>query len=188
MPPNYHFKMNLKTPFIYTPIKFGVTGAVLFITMFLASYFSSANPLLENNGIVDVLILLIFLFLAIKEYRDTFNNKLLEFWQGMTLGFICYVIIAVITSLFILFFVTVINPDVLDTYVVSMLENLENEKESFIERMGEESYRETLTVNKNTSIWKVVLDNFEKKTIIGLALTIVISVIMKSKPKTEAND
>ena len=180
--------MNLKTPFIYTPIKFGITGAVLFITMFLASYFSSANPLLENNGIVDVLILLIFLFLGIKEYRDTYNNKLLEFWQGMTLGFICYVIIAVITSLFILFFVTVINPDVLDTYVASTLENLELEKEKFIEKMGIETYQETIIKNNNTSLSDVVLDNFQKKTIIGMALTIVIAIIMKRKPKPESND
>lgn len=179
--------MNLKIPFIYTPIKFGVTGAALIISMFLVFYFSSANPLVEM-GMFDFFILPIFLFLGIKEYRDTFNNKLLEFWQGMTLGFFCYLVIAILTSLFILFFVTVINPDVLDTYVVSRLEILESGRENIIEKMGENSYQESLLEIKNITLSDVILDNFLKKTMIGMLLTIMISIITKRKPKPESND
>lgn len=179
--------MNLKNPFISTPIKFGITGAVLIITMFLVFYFSSANPLVEM-GMFDFFILPIFLFLGIKEFRDTFNNKLLEFWQGMTLGFICYLVIAILTSLFILIFVTVINPEVLDTYIASRLDILEGGKANIIEKMGEASYQESFVEIQQISLTDVILDNFLKKTMVGMLLTIMISIIMKRKPKTESND
>ena len=76
----------------------------------------------------------------------------------------------------------------MDTYVASTLENLELEKEKFIEKMGIETYQETIIKNNNTSLSDVVLDSFQKKTIIGMALTIVIAIIMKRKPKPESND
>ena len=179
--------MNIKNPFISIPIKFGIAGSVLIITMFLVFYFSSTNPLIEM-GMFDFFILPIFLFLGIKEYRDTFNNKLLEFWQGMTIGFICYLTIALVTSLFVLFFVTVINPDIFDTYVASRLEILEEGRVNIIEKMGEASYQESFLEIQQISLSDIILDNFLKKSMIGMLLTIMISIIVKRKPKVEVKD
>lgn len=179
--------MNLKNPLISVPLKFGSIGAVLVITMFLVFYFSSANPLIEM-GMFDFFILPIFLFLCIKEYRDTYNGKKLEFWQGMTVGFFNYITMALITSLFILIFVGVINPDVLDTYVTSRIEILESGKASIVEKMGEQSYLDSLSEVKTISLSDVVLDNFIKKAMIGLLLNIMISVIMKRSSKSETKD
>jgi len=178
--------MNIKTPLISVPLKFGSTGAILIIIMFLVFYFSNDNPL-GQMGMFDFFILPIFLFLGIKEYRDTYSGRLLEFWQGMTLGFIIYLSMAIITSLFILFFVSVINPEVMNTYVVSRIDILNESKVGMIEDISEQAFLDSLAEIRSLSLADIVLDNFLKKALLGLGLTIAIAVIMKRKPKTEIN-
>ncbi len=179
--------MNTKKPLVSVPLKFGITGSIMIIVMFVVFYFSSENPLGEISTF-DFFILPIFLFLAIKEYRDTYNAKLMEFWQGMTVGFGTYISIAIITSLFILLFVSVINPDILDTYVASRIDILVEGKEGMIADIGEQAYLESLSEVKLVSLADVVLDNFLKKLMLGLFLTIAVSVIMKRKPKPDTQD
>lgn len=176
--------MKLDNPLFKVPAKFGAFGAAMIIIMFFIFHFSGSNPLTEMS-LFDFFIIPIFLFFGIKEFKDTYNQKLLEYWEGMTAGFVVYFSIAILTSLFIFLFMHLSESDIMDDYIANKLEILEGKKDGIIEEMGEETYLESEKGIKGTSIFVITLDNFLKKTFIGLLLTIAIAVIMRRKPVEE---
>lgn len=176
--------MKFDNPLFKVPAKFGFFGAAMIIIMFFIFHFSGSNPLTEM-GLFDFFIIPIFLFFGIKEFKDAYNQKLLEYWEGMTAGFVVYITIAVLTSLFIFLFMNLSGSDIMDNYVADKLEILEDKKEGIIEEMGEETYLTSKEEITGITIFDITLDNFLKKTFIGLLLTIMIAVIMRRKPDIE---
>jgi hypothetical protein len=176
--------MKLDSPLFKVPAKFGAFGAAMIIIMFFVFHFSGSNPLTEM-GLFDFFIIPIFLFFGIKEFKDSYNQKLLEYWEGMTAGFVVYFSVAILTSLFIFLFMHLSESDIMDNYVANKLEILEDKKDGIIEEMGEETYLKSKKDITNISIFDITLDNFLKKTFIGLLLTIMIAVIMRRKPVEE---
>ncbi|MDA1121586.1 MAG: DUF4199 domain-containing protein [Bacteroidetes bacterium] len=73
----------IKNPLISVPLKFGLIGSGLFMAMFLVTYFIEKNPLIDLK-LFDFILIPIFLFTAMKQYRDYANDNILHFWQGMT--------------------------------------------------------------------------------------------------------
>jgi len=179
--------MKLNDPLVTIPAKFGAFGAIMVIIMFFVFYFSGSNPLMEM-GMFDFFIIPIFLFFGIKEFKDTYNNRLLEFWQGMTAGFVVYFTLACLTSVFIFSFLSLSDPEIMENYTADRLSILEEKKEAIIKEMGESTFIESQEEVRNLTIGDLTFDNFLKKTFVGLLLTIMIAVIMKKKPPVESKD
>lgn len=176
--------MKINHPLVKVPAKFGAFGAVMVIAMFLLFYFSGSNPLIEM-GMFDFFIIPIFLFFGIKEFKDSYNRRTLEFWQGMTAGFVVYFTVALVSSFFIFLFLSFTDGEIMDNYISDRLTILEEKREAIIEEMGEPTYAESETEIKSITPIDIVFDNFLKKTFVGLLLTIMIAVIMRKKPVDE---
>ncbi|MFY0627896.1 MAG: DUF4199 domain-containing protein [Reichenbachiella sp.] len=167
-------------PIFKSSVKFGAIGAGVIAFIFLAYYVLGSNPLIEMD-MIDVFILPIFLFFGIKEYRERYNNQLLEFWQGMTVGFFVYTTMATVSAVFIWIFIDAIDVSLTENFVSDRLASLHEIKNKIIEEMGQDSFAETVREVGNTSSIDVAMDGFLKKLVIGFLLTSVISVIMKRK-------
>ena len=176
--------MTLNSPLYKVPLKFGAFGALIVLIMFFLLFLTGENPLTEM-GMFDFFVIPIFLFFAIKEFRDTYNGRLIEFWQGMTVGFVTYTSLALITTLVLFVFLQAVDSEIFDNYVISKVEEVTNAKEKTIEQLGEVAYSEALAKVKTTSRSDLILDYLLKKLIVGLMLTIMIAVIMRRKPKEE---
>ena len=179
--------MKLSNPLIRIPAKYGAIGATLVIILFYVLHFTDGNPLTDMN-MFDFFILPIFLFFGMKEYRDIYNNKQLEFWQGMSTGFVVYVTLALITTLSLFLFLSVAAEQVFVDYVINAVAEVTNNRDNTIERMGEEAYLEALSKTESTTKLDLVFDYLLKKLIVGLMLTIMISVIMRRKPLTASGE
>ena len=160
------------------PFKYGMFGGGIVIILFLIFYFFDLDPLL-NIRVVDMLILAVFIFFSLKDFRDRFNNRQLRFWQGMTGGVINYVTIALISSLFILVMTVIIDPELTTKYIESRIALLNENRQQLIDTINEEAYDEALAGIKETSSIHLALDDFLKKSMIGLFLTIIIAVILR---------
>lgn len=148
------------------------------ILLILIFYFLDLDPLV-NIKVADVLILSIFIFFALKEFRDRYNNRQLHFWQGMTGGVFTYLTIAIISAIFILLMTVIIDPEMTTNYIASRIELLNENKQKLVDAMDEETYLKAVAGVKETSGFDLALDDFLKKSIIGLFLTIIIAVILR---------
>jgi hypothetical protein len=169
---------SLKNKLITVPLKYGLIGGVLVILLFMIFYFLGKNPLVEIK-LVDILILAVFIFFSLKEFRDSHNNKELHFWQGVSGGMITYFSIGIISALFILILLVVIDPGITTNYIESRIALINENKEQLVENINEQAYLDALAGVKKTTPLDLAIDDFLKKSIIGLFLTIIIAVILR---------
>lgn len=162
-------------PLIKVPVKFGLIGAGICVLMFFIQHWSDTNPLLEMQ-VFSLFILPIFLFFGFKEYRDTFNNGLMSFSEGMTIGLIIYLLIGTLYGLFLVVTLNILDTTVImDEYMATNLQKLEESRSQFSQQQYEESYQDHL----NTTIYTPIKDIIMRTVIIGFLLTSLLSTILK---------
>lgn len=169
-------------PLFKVPLKFGFIGAAINIVMFFVLHWTGSNPLLEMR-VFDFFIIPVFIFFGIKEFRDTFNQGLIEFWQGMTVGFFIYGCIALLYSAFLWIALQFADPEMLQSYITESLNVIKENKDLLTEEMGAESYQSSYDEVSKTTAFDLVADSFVKKAGIGFLLTSVLSTILKKQPK-----
>jgi hypothetical protein len=172
----------MKNPLIKVPLKYGAIGAFVMIVLFLVIYMLGDNPLFAEN-VIDKVLLALFLFSAIREFRDVHNGKIMFFWEGMTVGFFCYIVIASILGVFTWMFLEYYDCNLLADFVTNALESAESEKVETIKDVGQESYDEMIRSISATGTIKISFEAFLQKTVFGLLFTIILSMILRTKPK-----
>lgn len=170
-------------PIVAVPLRFGLYAGGISIFLFFVLYLLGYNPLIiYRNFDFSFILLPIFIYFSIKEFRDFNNDNALEFWQGMSVGFFTYVTIAALSGLFLFLFLEVGDPQLLTGYVADRIQILDDKKEEVVERLGEIAYNKTYSELKMVTAFHLALDDFLKKLFIGLFLTIIISVLLRRKP------
>jgi len=169
---------SLKNKLVAVPLKYGMLGGFIVILLILIFYFLDLDPLIKIK-VADLFILSIFIFFSLKEFRDRYNNRQLHFWQGMTGGAINYLTIALISAVFILVMTVIIDPEITTKYIESRIALLNENKQTLVETMDEETYEEALAGVRETTGLDLAVDDFLKKSIIGLFLTTIIAVILR---------
>ncbi len=159
-------------------LPFGLAGGVLSIVFFMVIYFLDRNPI-QNLLLYGLVVTPIFLFLGIKNFRDHQNEGILFFGQGMTVGFVIYMLMALISGFFVLLYVGLIDQELLQDYTLSKLSYLEEQKTTLVNQIGEESYDTLVASNSAISVSDIALDDIFKKIIAGLFYTIIISIILR---------
>ncbi len=159
-------------------VKYGLTGGSIFIGLFIILFFTNEDPLL-HAGLIDVVILLIFLIFAVKEYRDVYNGGSMQFGEGMTVGILCYLVMVVISAFFIYIMTAIVDPKLISHYIDTRMAMLQENKETLIETIDENAYLKSLAGVKKTTAVDLALDDFFKKSITGLIITIALAVIFK---------
>ncbi|MCZ6521699.1 MAG: DUF4199 domain-containing protein [Bacteroidetes bacterium] len=167
-----------KNTLLQVSIKFGLIGVLLSIILFMALYFVDRNPLI-NSKFFDFIVIPIMIFFAIKEYRDYENQGKLWFWQGMSIGFINYMTIGIFSALFVGTFIVWIDGQVLMGFINNRVDYLMTHKVEILKEMNEDRFIETIENVKKISTMDVLWDQILRKMIIGLFLTIILSVFLR---------
>src|SRR5690606_18091244 len=123
------------------------------------------------------MILPVFIFLGIKNFKDNMNGGELGFGQGMTTGFFVYSILALISAIGIFIFLR-LEPAIFEDFKSSNIFLLEESKEVLIEQLDQEAYANTLNNISNMTVMDVATNDFLRKVFPGLFLTILISIIL----------
>lgn len=157
---------------------FGVLGGVFCGLAFIVFYFVGAEPI-SFTEIFGYIIIPVFVFLAIKNFKDNMNNKELYFGQGMTVGFFVYSLLALISAM-VIFIMLHIDTTVFEDYKAAAITLLAEKKVVIMEQLGNESYEATVESMSGMTIFDVVLNDFLRKLVPGLFFTIILSIVLKN--------
>ena len=157
---------------------FGIIGGAFCALAFIVFYFIDAEPI-SFTEIFGYIILPIFVFLGIKNFKDNMNDKVLSFGQGMTVGFFVYSILALISAIAI-FIMLHVDMAIFNDYKAATMSLLEEKKEEITQQLGNESYDATVKSMSEMTIFDVVLNDLLRKLIPGLFFTIILSIILKN--------
>lgn len=120
----------------------------------------------------------IFLFIGIRYFKNGYNNGFLSFAHGMTVGFLIYMGIALVSGLGILVFLF-LNPEAFAILKALKLQVLEVNQEMIKSQVGESSFDITLQNVQNMKPMDIALNDFLWKIVPGLFFTIIISIILR---------
>jgi hypothetical protein len=170
-------------PLYKVPLRYAGIASVLGLVLTLVLFYSGKHPLLIPI-IVDyrLLILPLFIFFAIKEYRDVYNSGVLTFPQGMLIGLIVYAGMGLLVGLSIYLFDLVIGGQFVQEYIDISYQQLVDNKQQFLDAIGEEAYQDSLETTPLTTILDLASDYFLKTCALGILFTIIISVILRKQP------
>ncbi len=176
--------MDKLKPIVRVPLKFGAVAAVLLIILIVILYYAGKHPLFIPVVIdIRLFILPVFIFLALKEFREYYNNSVLHFWQGLAVSWVCYTTIGVLVGIFIFTFIELFEPDFLQQFIDFYTNQMVQNKEQFLNAIGEEAYEQGLQDLPLTSAADLAFDYLWKTLIMGILLSIIISVILRRQPK-----
>ena len=160
--------------------KFGGIAGALSIIAFVALSFLYPDPT-NLNLIFGYIITPIAVFLAIKFFKEYSNSGYLSFAEGMSVGFVTYMLEA-ISSLAGIWLVLLLHPDLFNQIKESKLDVLATNKDSILAQVGQDSFNMTLESIKNMVQLDVALNDALWKIIPGLFFTIIISIILRKNP------
>ena len=128
----------------------------------------------------QVIVVGMFTFLPMRDFKASTDYGF-RFYHGMTIGFVSYLMIATVFSLFYLLFIKVIEPEYLQTKMEFLRDNLIQEKEQMIEEFGLDVYERQLKGMNVVSVSADVISEFAKRLFIGLFIAPVFSIILRTR-------
>lgn len=159
---------------------FGVLGGVLGLVSFITLSFFRDDPT-TLNLIFGYVIVPISIYLALRYFKDYSNQGFISFAEGMSVGFVSYMLIAIISLLGIWLFLT-IDSNLFEFIKSSKIDTLVQSKDTIVSQVGQNSYDATLESVKLMSKIDVALNDAIWKIIPGLFFTIIISIILRKNP------
>lgn len=177
--------MILDKPLVKVPLRYGLIGGVIASAMVATLYFMGKHPLLLPV-IFDFRILLfaVFIFFSLKEVRDYYFQGILFFWQGMIGSYVFLLVSGVMGSVFVWGMATW-SKGFLPGYIEKLVQQLSERKAEFVKAVSQEVYDQQMAKLPSTTAWDLASDYFLKSMIIGLFLTVIISVVIRQTPKNQ---
>lgn len=164
----------------------GLIGGLLFCLFFFILYILYGNPFLSAKS-NDFFIYLFTLFITFIIYRFRFNQGVLTFRQGFTIGLITSGLMLILSLVFIYSFLK-LNPQVLEKQATYTLEQFEKNKEDYIEEWnnagkdGSEIYRLTYENFQKRNWFNYLLrEEVIQKFFTGLILTLILTILLRSR-------
>ena len=138
------------------------------------------KPLINlNTLILEGMLMFIFLYIGLREYRDKHNDGVLKFWEGMTSGFMIYISMALISALIMAAFIFWIDPDYITTYRAEAQDYIQDSITKIEDDEKREILKKQLTRVSETKASDLVFDSLYKKIMLGLVLTPIGTVILR---------
>ncbi len=175
--------MKKPSPLVFIGVRYGAIAGVVSISLLIAMYYMGRHPLMVSP-FLDFRILLfgMFIFFNLREFRDVHQEGALYFWQGMMGSFVTVMVTATIASLLLLAFCA-IEPTFMPSYIKAMTDYLKTFPLEDIDRIGKEVYERNLALLPSTNSKQVAGLYFAQSIMIGLFISIILSVILRKQPK-----
>ena len=161
-------------PYFY---KIGLVAAALSIFAFYIASLFTPDPTLFSK-VFSFAVTPVFVGAGIYFYRFKLNGNQLSFAEGMTIGFLIYLINAFVTFLGI-YIGLLLSPQTFDNIKRNMMQILDDKKEEIIRSMGQVSFDRTYEKMLALSIYDIAITDLIFKIAFGLFFTIIISIILR---------
>lgn len=170
-------------PIVKVPFKYGAIAGVLGALLIVGLYYLGTHPFLIAIYLdFRIFIFGIFVFFVLRELRDFYYGGILYFWQGLIASFLFTLIFALVASLLIGVFGTVVDSFVSD-FIAQSTEKLNLVREELIERIGKEAYDSNLRNLPATNARDLAVHYYIQCFVIGTFIGILLSVILRRQPK-----
>jgi hypothetical protein len=164
--------------------KYGVLTALLGLSFLIGMYYLGRHPLLVSPFLdVRIPLYAIFIFFALREFRDYQQGGVLYFVQGMA-GSTLLVLWAALIGAAALWLFAHLQGNFVVQYVQKTMEYLKSFPEEDIQRIGKDVYERNLELLPATNAAQLASLYLAQSLVIGLLVGVVMAVILRKPSKT----
>ena len=165
-----------------TAVRYGLIGGAIAFVLVIIMFYLGRHPLVVSPYLdFRLLLFAIFVFFALKEFRDYDQDGVLYFAQAMLGGFVVIFVLTLLASLLIWLFGT-IEHDFVTEYVEQVTTYLKSFSQEDIDKLGKDTYDRNLTALPATNISTLAFTYFIHGLVIGFFVNIVLSVVVRRQP------
>ena len=157
----------------------GLLGCIILVTLYMIGRHPFLIPIIFDFRIV---LLSVFLFFLLRDFRDNHQGGILYFWQGMIGSFIFILVYAIVAALGILILES-IRPDFLTSYIDLSIQQIKSLPAEVLERIGTETVQQSLEALPHTGLFELPKLYIVQSFAFGLFISIILSVILRKQPK-----
>lgn len=165
-----------------TAIRFGIYSSISLILLFSIQFFfedTLGYSTSEIFGYISIVVALLFVFFAIKQFKTKVNNGKLSFKKALSIGLLVSLISSLTFGLINYVYVEVINPEFMAEYYSYQVENYRSSLSEidFQDKLKQlESQKEVFT---NPVISSLVMAS--TVLIIGFVISLISGLMLQSK-------
>ncbi len=179
------FSKIISSPLVKSSIRYGAIAGVLCMVFLITFYFMGKSPFLVDPYLdFRVLLFSILIFFCLKEVRDFYQGGILFMWQGMTGGLIFLSAAGIVAAVGILIF-GALQPALLTDYISEFGAQIRSYPDDIVKKIGKDVLERNLNALSSTNMGNVAWMYVKQTFIIGLFITVIISVILRRQPKPE---
>jgi hypothetical protein len=168
---------------------FGLISGLIVTAMMVIStitcYNSNKFEGSEVLGYTTMLIAFSFIFVAIKNYRDKYNNGVISFGKAFKIGLFVTLIAGTMYLLAWLVEYYLFVPDFMDKYCTHVINNARADGASSTELAEKTKQMDSMRELYKNPLFVILFTYFEIVPV-GLLVTIICALILKRKPKQPA--
>jgi hypothetical protein len=173
------------SPLTAVPLRNGLIAGLLGFFLLVVLYFMGKHPFLFLIFFdFRILLFAVFMTLTLKEIRDSHQEGIIFFWQGMIANLIFTVLFAVITGALI-WLLCILYAPFLSNYIITALAQMKALPAEVITRIGKDAHESNLTALAATNGYTLAKHYFWQSFILSFFISIIISVILRRQPKND---
>lgn len=164
-------------------LRYGALAALIGVALLIGLYYMDRHPFLIPVYIDFRIILFgVFIFFTLREIRDHYQQGILYFWQGFAASFLFTLTYAILSSLVVVLFASLV-PSFLADYVALSVEQLRSLPTEVVDSIGKAVYERNIAMLPETDSVDLGFLYFLQSFLISLFLSIILSVILRREPK-----
>jgi hypothetical protein len=174
--------MNI-SPLVKILARYGAFAGVIGFGLLLGLYYMGKHPFLIHP-IFDFRIVLlgVFIFFGLKEFREFHQEGILYFWQGMIGSFALTAVFAVVASSLIFLFGSW-NEVFVQSYITEFTQQVNEFPPDVVDQIGKENMERNLMELQATTIGDMATTYLVQSFIISFFISIILSVVLRRQPK-----
>jgi hypothetical protein len=168
---------------LLTSAKYGAIASVIGFLAIITFYYGGKHPLLFPPYLdFRVILLGIFIYFSLREYRAFHNAGVLYFWEGLIGSFALVTVFAILCALYLYTF-SEVEKDFIPSFISLFKEQAKTFSPDDIKQIGKENFERNLKELSATTSYAVARNYFVQSYLISFFISIILSVILRRQPK-----
>lgn len=175
--------MKINSPLIKIALRYGAIASLIGFALVVMLFYTGKHPfLIPVYADFRIFLFGVFIFFALKEYRDQEGQGILYFWQGMVGSYVFLLSFGLLAAMAVYLF-ALADASFVTEFVRLFTEQAKSIPTEELERVGKEDFERNLLELSKTNGFNMALLHFKQSLIIGFFISIIITIVLRKQPK-----
>ena len=165
-------------------LRYGLVGGFFLLVVFLTFHWIGILPGAFVTMIANLVVLTVFIFISLKDFKDNHNGGQFRFYHGMSIGVTSLIVMSLFFGLLYALFTGFIEPDYLSDKIAYLTEDLTSQLDTEQDLEKKEVLTKQLEGLSDTTFSIDILSETIKRVAFGYLLVPVFSIILRTRQQS----